>query len=69
MDRFDNYSALTARFASTATCGHEIAKGDPIGWNRGNRRTMCSACWAKWVGENREAAAYEQTGSDCTYDY
>ncbi len=29
-DRFDNYREIAARFASTGTCGHEIAKGGRV---------------------------------------
>lgn len=55
-DRFDNYSEINARFASTGTCGHDIAKGDRIGWHRGLKKTQCADCWARWCTENAEAA-------------
>jgi hypothetical protein len=58
-DRFYNYREIDARFASTGTCGHAIAKGDRIGWHPKLKKTQCSACWARWVAENAEADAIE----------
>ena len=55
-DRFDNYCEIDARYASTGTCGHEIAKGDRIGWHPGLKKTQCTDCWARWSSENAEAA-------------
>ena len=57
-DRFDNYREITAKFDSTGKCGHEIKKGDRIGYNR-NHGCHCSSCWFKWSAENREADAIE----------
>lgn len=57
-DRFDNYREITARFAGTGLCGHPIAKGDRIGFNR-RHGTRCAECWRKWVAENAAAAADE----------
>ena len=57
-DRFDNYREITAKFDSTGKCGHPIKKGDTIGWNK-RHGCYCSACWSKWVAENREADAIE----------
>ncbi len=59
-DRFDNYRELDARFASTGTCGHAIAKGDRIGWHPSLKRTQCTSCWTRWVAENAEADALER---------
>ena len=59
-DRFDNYREIDARFASTGTCGHAIAKGDVIGWHPRLKKTQCAACWARWVAENAEADAVER---------
>jgi len=60
--RFSNYRAITARFDSTGTCGHAIAKGDAIGYarvGRGHSATSCATCWAKWSAENAEADQQE----------
>ena len=59
-DRFDNYQEIDARFASTGTCGHSIAKGDRIGWQPAIKKTQCAACWSRWVAENAEAEASER---------
>ncbi len=59
-DRFDNYRDLDARFASTGTCGHAIAKGDSIGWHPTLKRAQCADCWRRWVAENVEAEAMER---------
>ncbi len=58
-DRFENYREIDARFASTGTCGHAIAKGDRIGWHPSLKKTQCASCWLRWVAENAEAAAME----------
>ncbi len=58
-DRFDSYREIQAKFASVGSCGHEIRKGDRIGWNPRVRRTQCAECWARWSAENAEAAAVE----------
>lgn len=58
-DRFDDYKAIDAKFDSTGTCGHSIAKGDRIGYNSGNGTTSCKECWRKWSVENQEASDYE----------
>lgn len=57
-DRFDNYRQITAKFDSTGKCGHEIKKGEVIGYNR-THGCYCSDCWGRWVAENREAEAME----------
>ena len=54
-DRFPNYREIGARFASTGTCGHSIAKGDVIGWNPGAKKTQCADCWQRWCAENAQA--------------
>jgi hypothetical protein len=61
LDRFANYRALQARFASTAACGHEVKPGDTIGHNPRLRpaKTVCADCWRRWVAENRDADLYE----------
>ncbi len=59
-DRFDNYRDLSARFASTGTCGHAIAKGDAIGWHPDLKKTQCADCWRRWCAENAEAEAMER---------
>ncbi len=61
-DRFDNYREIDARFASTGSCGHPIAKGDRIGWHRSLKKTQCAACWTRWVAENAEADMLERGG-------
>jgi hypothetical protein len=58
-DRFDNYREIEARYTAVGSCGHDIRKGDRIGWNPRAHRTQCVACWARWVTENAEAAAIE----------
>lgn len=61
-DRFNNYREITAKRATPATesaCGHAIARGDRIGWNRGLRRVRCRDCWTAWVNENQEAQMIE----------
>ena len=57
-DRFDNYREITARFDSTGKCGHQIKKGDRIGWNK-RHGCHCADCWSRWSAENREADAIE----------
>lgn len=57
-DRFDNYREITAKFDSVGACGHQIHKGDRIGWNRGHG-ARCADCWATWSAENREADMIE----------
>ena len=59
-DRFDNYREIDARFASTGTCGHAIAKGDRIGWHPILKKTQCTACWQRWCAENAEADVLER---------
>jgi hypothetical protein len=69
-DRFDNYRELVSRFASTGKCGHEIKKGDVIGWHR-KHGAQCAACWARWRSENAEAAQQESQfngGYESSYD-
>lgn len=44
-DRFDNYRDIAARFDSTGTCGHDIRKGDRIGWHPKLKKTQCADCW------------------------
>jgi hypothetical protein len=60
LDRFSNYRTITARFASTASCGHEVKEGDYIGYNPRAKRTSCAACWRKWQVENAQAEACER---------
>ena len=67
-DRFDNYTEITAKYDSTGSCGHEIKKGERIGYNGRLRKTQCAECWRKWAYENLSAQAYEDTGFDCAYD-
>ncbi|UCC32309.1 MAG: hypothetical protein JSU86_08505 [Phycisphaerales bacterium] len=66
-DRFDNYREIEARFDSTGTCGHEISKGDVIGWHPKLRKTQCTTCWGKWVAENQEADAIESGYMPCPW--
>jgi len=58
-DRFCNYAEISARFDSTGTCGHDIRKGDAIGWHRGLKKTRCADCWRRWCAENAEADLME----------
>ena len=64
--RFDDYREITAKFdtpAALAACGHDIKKGEIIGYASGRYGSrglvQCAACWARWVAENREADAIE----------
>ena len=59
-DRFYNYREIAARFASTGSCGHEITKGDRIGWHPKLKITQCATCWLRWVAENAEADMLER---------
>ena len=61
-DRFYNYREIEARFASTGSCGHDISKGDRIGWHPKLKKTQCAACWQRWVAENAEADVLERGG-------
>jgi len=58
-DRFQNYREIAARFASTGTCGHAMAKGDIIGWHPRIKKTQCADCWRRWCAENAEADLVE----------
>lgn len=60
-DRFDNYRELDARYPSTGTCGHDIRKGDRIGWHPGLKKTQCADCWDSW----REEVRAEYSGEVC----
>jgi len=59
-DGFSNYREIEARFNSTGTCGHEIHKGDRIGWHPKLKKTQCADCWARWVDENAETDIQER---------
>ena len=39
------FRGIAARFDSDGSCGHPIAQGDAIGYDRTTRRTQCAACW------------------------
>lgn len=66
-DRFPNYREITARFDSDGSCGHEIKRGDRIGWNRRAKRTQCAACWSRWCAENAEADYLERNPAACPW--
>jgi len=55
---YSNYRSITAKFNSRGKCGHDIRKGDTIGWNR-KYGAQCSGCWRKWQAENAEADLME----------
>ena len=57
--RYTDYMEIAARFKSTGTCGHAIAKGDRIGYARRSRETQCAECWDKWSREN-DAAGFDE---------
>lgn len=61
-NRFDYYREIEAKYASTASCGHAVDRGDHIGYNPRIKpaRTVCAFCWRKWVAENAEYAALER---------
>ena len=65
-DRFDNYREISAKFNSTGTCGHQIKKGDQIGYNR-NHGCRCASCWSTWKAENREADMVERGEMSCVW--
>ncbi len=65
--RFDDYGEIEARFDSLGTCGHEIKRGQRIGYARRTRETQCPDCWAKWCAENAEADAIESGYSPCPW--
>lgn len=49
---FDRFSEITAKFDSVATsCGHQIKKGDKIGYarTRSQSHTVCADCWWAWL--------------------
>ena len=62
MLRFNDHREIAARFDSVGSCGHDIKKGDTIGYARRGRdvHTNCPACWSAWVAENQEADMYER---------
>lgn len=64
-DRFYNYRQIAAKFASRGTCGHEIAKGDNIGYHPTTKNTFCPACWDAWCAENAAAEADERQYASC----
>jgi hypothetical protein len=49
-NRFENYREITSRFNSRGACGHQILKGDLIGWNR-RHGARCASCWLAWKQE------------------
>lgn len=59
--RFSDHREIDAKFDSIGSCGHEIRKGDRIGYARkgGKSHTSCAACWRKWAAENAECDAIE----------
>lgn len=59
--RFNDYRVITARFASTASCGHPVKKGAEIAWAPRTKETQCADCWRRWSAENAEADLYEAT--------
>jgi len=65
--RYSDYAEITARFHSRGTCGHEIRKGDTIGYARKGKFTQCTECWSAWVAENREADAIEAGYMPCAW--
>ena len=66
--RFYDYREITARFDSMGCDGtHPIRKGDRIGYVRRFRKTVCAACWTRWVEENREADALEAGYVSCPW--
>ncbi len=67
--RFDDYREIEARFDSTGTCGHDIRKGQRIGYCRRGRPSyvQCPACWERWKAENAEADALEGGYMSCPW--
>jgi hypothetical protein len=63
--RFCEYREIKAVFNKIATCGHEIRKGDYVGfaWKNDRAYTRCADCWYNWVSENAEADILERTYS------
>ena len=50
--RFNDFRELVSKFNSVGKCGHEIKKGDTIGWYK-HGGTYCNQCWEKWKAEVR----------------
>lgn len=53
---YNQYREIAARFESKGTCGHEIHKGDVIGYSPAPRKwldaeTQCAECWRKWSAD------------------
>lgn len=65
--RFSDFRGIAARFASVGTCGHEIEKGDSIGYAPRSQQTSCADCWRSWSYENAEADLCEQNFSGYGY--
>lgn len=63
------YRGLVAKRDGVGNCGHDVKVGDTIGWHGPTRTVLCPACWAQREYQQRSAWAYEETGSDCSYDY
>jgi hypothetical protein len=61
--RFDDYHEIEAKFDSVGKCGHEIKKGDVIGYAPRTKEARCNSCWQRWVGENEAADFDEQVYS------
>ncbi len=57
--RFRDFVEIAARFNSTGKCGHEIKRGDAIGYSHRFRHAVCTKCWTRWTAENAEAALLE----------
>ncbi len=51
-NRFENYREIKSRFDCHGACGHQIRKGDLIGWNR-RHGARCASCWAVWKQETQ----------------
>ena len=63
---YSNYIEINAKFDSTGKCGHQIRKGDRIGYNR-QYGAQCADCWNRWASENAEADLYERQNSYESY--
>ena len=53
------FRLITARFTSTASCGHLVIEGEKIGYNATAKKTRCSKCMAAKARE-RQCAVNER---------
>ena len=65
MMKFNDYRTIAAKFDSTANCGHQVRKGDQIGYAKpryGEAKVKCAECWRKWQVEVAQDAGDMMAG-------